>query len=229
VSKLLSCVRKLHPAREITLCVWKSYYTCINQSCACWNHTCACANHIRACRNHTLECHIHTHTCQTHTLRVEITLMRVGITVVSVVITFVRVKITMRVKITLCVKESHSWVHAFLSKLLSCASKPQYACKITLSVWKSYSECRNQSCACLNHIRACRHHTLCRNYTLCEGITLERIEITLERVEITIVCVIFTGIRVKLTLVCVENTLCLWEVFLFVETSQPSGLKKMYK
>jgi hypothetical protein len=43
-----------------------------------------------------------------HTLRVEITLVRFEITVVRSVITFVRVKITMHVKVTLCVYKSHS-------------------------------------------------------------------------------------------------------------------------
>jgi hypothetical protein len=43
------------------------------------------------------------HTCENQTLRVEITL-------VSVVITFVRLKITMRVKVTLCVYKSNSCV-----------------------------------------------------------------------------------------------------------------------
>jgi hypothetical protein len=52
------------------------------------------------CRNETHEFHNHTNTCQNHILRVYITL---ALTVVSVVITFVRVKITMRVKIKLCV------------------------------------------------------------------------------------------------------------------------------
>jgi hypothetical protein len=65
----------------------------------------------------------------------------------------------------------------------------------SLCVWTSNSAWRNQSCACWNHIRACRNHNACRNYSL-------RVGITLERVEITLVSVIFTRIRFKSTLVC---------------------------
>jgi hypothetical protein len=85
----------------------------------------------------------------------------------------------------------------------------EFACKITLCVWKSYSTCGNQSCACWNHtlacwnhIRGCRNHTACRNYTL-------RVGIALQLVEIILVSVIFTRICVKVILVCVESTLCM--------------------
>jgi hypothetical protein len=74
----------------------------------------------------------------------------------------------LRVEITLCmykyyssVSLLHSWVsysHAYVSKLLSCVCKPHSASKIKLCVWKSYSACRNQSCACWNHTRACFYH-----------------------------------------------------------------------
>jgi hypothetical protein len=142
--KLLSSVWKPHSASKNTLCVWKSYFACRNQSCACWNYTRACCNHIRTCRNHTREDHNHTHTCQNHTLRVEIILLHAEITVVSVEITIMRVKITMRVEIILCMHKlhtrvslSHSWesyLYVYVSKLLSCEWKPHSASKITLCV-----------------------------------------------------------------------------------------------
>jgi hypothetical protein len=107
----------------------------------------------------------------------------------SLVITFVHVKTTMRVKITICVYKSRSWVsysHAYVSKLHSCEWKLKSACKITVCVWKSYPACRNQFCACWNHtcpwwnhIRAFLKNTACRNYTLRVRVTVERVEFTL--------------------------------------------------
>jgi hypothetical protein len=86
---------------------------------------------ITLIRNHIRTCH-HTHLYQHYTLRVEITVFRF-------VITFVRVKITMRVKITLCVYKSRSCVslshssvsnsHAYMSKLLLCQKKPHFVCR----------------------------------------------------------------------------------------------------
>jgi hypothetical protein len=114
-------------------------------------------------------------------MRVKITLVRVVFTIVRVVITFVRVKIRLVVEITLCLYKSHSLVSysiAYVSKLLSCEWKPHFACKITLSVWKSYSACRNQSFVCVE-------------------INLVRVEITIERVKITM--------RVEITL-CVYKS-----------------------
>jgi hypothetical protein len=109
VIKLLSCELETHSACKITLCVWKPYFACRNQSCACWNHTRACWSHIWACRNHTA--------CRNYTLHV-------GITLVSVIFTRIRLQVTLvcvgsticvynhtlRVEITLVRLESHSCV-----------------------------------------------------------------------------------------------------------------------
>jgi hypothetical protein len=76
----------------------------------------------------------------------------------------VRVKITMRVKITLCLQKSLSCVsllHLLVSKSHSYVSQ-------------SHCACRNHSCACWNHsrecrihIRACQNHKACRNHNAC--------------------------------------------------------------
>jgi hypothetical protein len=165
VSKLLSCVWKPHFAYH-TLRVEIVLWECRNQSCACGNHTRVCCNHICACRHHTRKCHNHTHSCQNPTLLLEITLMRVEITRVKK-LDPACINHTQRVVITLVsVIQTHTCQnHSRVSEnhILSVKSH---------SVWKSFSACRNLSCACWNytrayfyHIRACWNHTVCWNHT----------------------------------------------------------------
>jgi hypothetical protein len=86
---------------KITLYVQKLHSCVCSSKNACEHHTKEWFLHAEygfdtyKCRNHFRECHNHTHTCEHHTL-------------LSVVITFVRVKITLRLEITLCVKNSHA-------------------------------------------------------------------------------------------------------------------------
>jgi hypothetical protein len=101
----------------------------------------------------------------------------------------------MRVEITLCVYESHSWVQ-----------RSHYACI-------NYScACWNHSLECRNHICACQSHNSCGNYTL-------RVQISVDRVAITLLSVIFTGIMSN-ALSCVQKahsackmTLCVWKSY----------------
>jgi hypothetical protein len=119
--------------------VWFVHAKCNFQTqCDFDMHKCDCDTY-HSCY-HFRECHNHTHTSQHHTLRVELT-------VVSVVITFVRVKITQRLDITLCLKQSHAacgnhttyinhtracWNHTLLSEITL------VRVFITVYVWTSH-------------------------------------------------------------------------------------------